>query len=123
MALIRKPGFCRGWDLLPVRAFPPVTINGYAESDYRRLRSTSGGWIGIPLRDHDRIVRVEHAPQMTITDFGGLVEIRHLNITRFLGLYYNRNSTDVVYEHTDLDLLDVCPLASEAEVASVMAQV
>ena len=59
----------------------------------------------------------------TITDFGGLVEIRHLNITRFLGLYYNRDSTDVVYENTDLDLLDVCPLASEAEVASVMAQV
>ncbi|KAH6645702.1 hypothetical protein BKA67DRAFT_664720 [Truncatella angustata] len=123
MALTRKPGFCRDWDLLPVRAFPPVTINGYPESHYRFLRLASGGWIGISFEDRDRIVRVEHAPQMTITDFGGLVGIRHLNIARFLGLYFNRNSTDIVYEHTDLDLLDICPLASEAEVASVIAQV
>ncbi|KAI1857247.1 uncharacterized protein JN550_013382 [Neoarthrinium moseri] len=123
MPLHRKPGFHRGCDLVVARAYPLITINGYPESDCEKVQQTGAGWIGVPWRDRGRLVRVEHAPHMTITDFESLVNLRHLHVAPFLGLYYNRTSTDIVYERLDLDLLEICPLASEAEVASVLAQV
>ncbi|KAI1839629.1 hypothetical protein JX266_014161 [Neoarthrinium moseri] len=122
MSLHRKPGFHRGCDLVVARAYPLITINGYPESDYEKVQQTGTGWIGVPWRDRGRLVQVEHASHMTITDFESLVNLRHLHVAPFLGLYYNRTSTDIVYERLDLDLLDICPLASEAEVASVLAQ-
>ncbi|KAI1857234.1 uncharacterized protein JN550_013369 [Neoarthrinium moseri] len=122
MSLHRKPGFHRGCDLVVARAYPLVTINGYPESDYEKVQQTGTGWIGVPWRDRGRLVQVEHASHVTITDFESLVNLRHLHVAPFLGLYYNRTSTDIVYERLDLDLLDICPLASEAEVASVLAQ-
>ncbi|KAI1839250.1 hypothetical protein JX265_014066 [Neoarthrinium moseri] len=78
MSLHRKPGFHRGCDLVVARAYPLITINGYPESDYEKVQQTGTGWNGVSWRDRGRLVQVEHASHMTITDFESLVNLRHL---------------------------------------------
>ncbi|KAH7108614.1 hypothetical protein B0J13DRAFT_463264 [Dactylonectria estremocensis] len=79
-------------------------------------------WIGA-LRPHpSQLVMVQQVRHMTLTEFNRLARIFHVNFARPIEIYYIRSEIHLVYEHVDLDLFEILPLA-QPQIAAVMSQV
>ncbi|KAK3933700.1 hypothetical protein QBC46DRAFT_275266 [Diplogelasinospora grovesii] len=124
MFLRRKPAFLRESIVVPTKVLPAVYLNRSPGIDYKPVNIQKGTWIGVHRnRGAHQFVVVQELRHIDITDFSFLAQSTHTNITQPLGLYYCQDGVYITYEYVELDLLDILPLSSETEVASVMSQI
>ncbi|KAM7209919.1 hypothetical protein V8F06_014698 [Rhypophila decipiens] len=122
MFLRRKPGFLRESVLTPAKAMPPVYLKRSPLSDYKPVGVVSSGGIGLyrpPLSG--QLAVVQEIKEMDLKHFRVFCDLAHQNIIRPLAIYYDE-LVHIVCEYVELSLLDILPLSTEIEVASIMSQ-
>lgn len=123
MFLRRKPGFLRESVLTPAKAMLPVYLKRSPLSDYKPVGVISSGWIGWYRRPlSGQLAVVQEIKEMDVKDFRVFCDLAHQNIVRPLAIYYDE-LVHIICEYVELSLLDILPLSTEIEAASVMSQV
>lgn len=116
---------------------PPVSFNQNESSPREPLRAHMGrhpietydsvgrvdkAWIGALCLHPSQLVMVQQVRHVTLTEFNRLARIFHVNVARPIEIYYIRSEIHLVYEHVDLDLFEILPLA-QPQIAAIMSQV
>lgn len=89
---------------------------------YEQVGHVAMSWIGAFRPCPSQLVMVQQVRHITLTEFSRLARMRHVNIARPIEIYYVGSEIHLVYEHVDLDVFDILPLAQN-EIAAVMSQV
>ncbi|KAK8038379.1 protein kinase domain-containing protein [Apiospora phragmitis] len=108
----------------PLRLLRPVYLDRHPSQDYDLVQKTAKVWIGASRASRSRqlVVIKEIYHTTTLQELRCTVRIMHPHVAPVLALYCCRDQCFAVYEFLELDLFDVLPLATEVEIASVMAQ-
>ncbi|KAL6406362.1 hypothetical protein AUP68_09152 [Ilyonectria robusta] len=89
---------------------------------YEQVGHVAMSWIGAFRPCPSQLVMVQQVRHITLTEFSRLARMRHVNIARPIEIYYVGSEIHLVYEHVDLDVFDILPLAQN-EIAAVISQV
>lgn len=108
----------------PSHLLRPVYLDRHPSQDYELVQKTAKVWIGASraIRSRQLVVIKEVYHTTTLQELRRTVRIMHRHVAPVLALYCCRDRCFAVYEFLELDLFDVLPLATEVEIASVMAQ-
>ncbi|KAH6970368.1 hypothetical protein BKA56DRAFT_496900 [Ilyonectria sp. MPI-CAGE-AT-0026] len=90
--------------------------------NYESVGHVGMAWIGALRPCLSQLVMVQPVRHITLTEFSRLARMKHVNIARPIEIYYMESEIHLVYEHVDLDLFEILPLAQN-EIAAVMSQV